>query len=145
MRWTGLAIRDALTLSKEEIQAAGSYYRVVTSRQKTGTHVSVPLQSEIAIELLATPNDNPDFLFWDGKRDAYLFTVCMGQKVRRAFEAAGLDDGQHMKSHRLRDTFAVELLQRGVQWRKSVSCWVIPASRPRKSTMQNGSRAGRTG
>lgn len=114
MRYSGLAIRDALTLSKEEVQAAGSYYRVVTSRQKTGTHVSVPLQSEIALELLRTPNDTPEFFFWDGKRDAYLFTVCMGQKVRLAFVAAGLDDGQHMKSHRLRDTFAVELLQRGV-------------------------------
>jgi integrase len=114
MRWTGLAIRDALTLSKEEVQRAGSNYRVVTSRQKTGTHVSVPLQSEIALELLATPNDNLDYFFWDGKRDAYIFTVGMGKKVRLAFEAAGLDDGQHMKSHRLRDTFAVELLQRGV-------------------------------
>ena len=115
MRWSGLAIRDALTLSKEEIQDTGKgFYRVVTSRQKTGTHVSVPVQAAVMDEILGTPNDNPEYLFWDGKRDAYLFSVCMGRRVRRAFEAAGLDDGQHMKSHRLRDTFAVELLSRGV-------------------------------
>jgi len=116
MRWSGLAIRDALTLERAEIifDAAKGIFRVVTSRQKTGTHVSVPVPPGVAREVLDTPNDSPDYILWDGKRDAYLFSVCMGQKVRRAFEAAGLDDGQHMKSHRLRDTFAVELLQKGI-------------------------------
>lgn len=117
-RWTGLAIRDALTLSRAELlfDPARSVYRVVTSRQKTGTDVSVPIPVSVAAELLRIPNTctSPDYFFWDGKRDEYLFTVSMGQRVKKCFVQAGLDDGQHMKSHRLRDTFAVELLQKGV-------------------------------
>ena len=115
MRYTGLAIRDALQLSKAEMTDTGKgYYRVTTSRQKTGTDVSVPVQAAVALELLDTPNDTPEYFFWDGKRDGYLMTVSMGQRVKKVFTAAGLDDGQHMKSHRLRDTFAVELLSKGV-------------------------------
>lgn len=39
MRWSGLAIRDALTLKREELRhdKAKDLYRIVTSRQKTGT------------------------------------------------------------------------------------------------------------
>jgi integrase/recombinase XerD len=103
-------------LSRSELlhDATKGLYRVVTCRQKTGTDVSVPIPTAVAEELLTTPNDSNAYFFWDGKRDEYLFSVSIGQKVKRAFIRAGLDDGQHMKSHRLRDTFAVELLQRGV-------------------------------
>jgi hypothetical protein len=40
MRWSGLAIRDAVTLERGEIlhDAARNVYRVTTKRQKTGTH-----------------------------------------------------------------------------------------------------------
>lgn len=50
MRHSGLAIRDALTLERNEIQhdARRDIYRVVTARQKTGTHVSVPIPPEVA-------------------------------------------------------------------------------------------------
>lgn len=115
-RYSGLAIRDAVTLPKTELihDTTRGLYRVVTSRQKTGTHVSVPIPPWVAEELLATPNNNPDYFFWDGKRDEYLFSVTVGQRVKKVFVEAALDDGQHMKFHRLRDTFAVELLQRGV-------------------------------
>jgi integrase/recombinase XerD len=113
-RWSGLAIRDALTLPKTGLQCSGGVYRVVTSRQKTGTDVSVPIPTAVALELLSLPNDNPEYFFWDGKQDPYLCMVSMGARVKRCFVQAGLDDGQHMKSHRLRDTFAVELLQKGV-------------------------------
>ena len=43
MRHSGLAIRDALTLERKEIQhdTRKGLYRIVTARQKTGTHVSV--------------------------------------------------------------------------------------------------------
>ena len=41
---SGLAIRDAVTLRRDEIihDKAKKLYRIVTARQKTGTHVSVP-------------------------------------------------------------------------------------------------------
>ena len=48
MRWSGLAVRDAVTLERADIQDAGGFYRVVTARQKTGTHVSVPIPAPVA-------------------------------------------------------------------------------------------------
>jgi site-specific recombinase XerD len=55
MRWSGLAIRDAVTLERTAIQheEATGVYRVVTSRQKTGTDVSVPIPPDVAKEVLA--------------------------------------------------------------------------------------------
>src|ERR1035437_231735 len=44
MRWTGLAIMDALTLRRDELvhDESKCVYRVVTQRTKTGTDVTVP-------------------------------------------------------------------------------------------------------
>ena len=118
MRWTGLAIRDALTLERAEIHhdETKGIYRVVTSRQKTGTHVSVPIHPAVAAELLAVPNGSPEHLFWDGKQDAFFFQINWAARyVKPIWEAAGIEQGgQRMRSHRLRDTFAVELLIKGV-------------------------------
>src|SRR5260370_329395 len=46
MRHSGLAIRDAVTLERSEIQHdhKKKIHRIVTNRQKTGTHVSVPIR-----------------------------------------------------------------------------------------------------
>jgi integrase/recombinase XerD len=64
MRWSGLAIGDALQLERAQITLRGGVYRVVTSRQKTGVDVSVPLPPHVAREVLAVPNDaNPSYLF----------------------------------------------------------------------------------
>ena len=54
MRWSGLAIRDALTLKRGEIQydEAKDIHRIVTARQKTRVHVSVPVPPDVATELL---------------------------------------------------------------------------------------------
>jgi integrase len=114
MRYSGLAIRDALTLERAEIQKAEGFYRVTTSRQKTGVHVSVPIPTAIAEEILAGENSNPKFVFWSGNGNPESIVKNWTKNhVRPAFLAAGLDTG-HMKSHRLRDTFAVDLLERGV-------------------------------
>jgi integrase/recombinase XerD len=117
MRWTGLAIRDALTLERAEFHKDESkgIYRVVTERQKTGTHVSVPVHPKIAEEILATPNDSAKHIFWDGNCDAANFSASFGTRfVSKAFAAAGIFSEGNMKSHRLRDTFAVDLLEKGV-------------------------------
>ena len=66
MRWSGLAIRDAVTLQREELILANGFYRIVTARQKTGTHVSVPIPNAVAEELLTVLNGNPKFFFWTG-------------------------------------------------------------------------------
>ena len=52
MRWSGLAIRDAVTLRREEIQynKAKKLHSILTSRQKRGTHCYVPIPPEVAAE-----------------------------------------------------------------------------------------------
>lgn len=117
MRWSGLAIGDALALRRTDVeQDKRGTYRVETQRQKTGTHVSVALPPKVAEEILATPNDNPKYLFWSGNGQfKSLLTTFQRRYILRVFKKAGLyDENAHMVSHRLRDTFAVHLLERGV-------------------------------
>ena len=68
MRWSGLAIRDAVTLERDAIQFDDwrKLYRVRATRQKTGTDVSVVIPAAVAEELLAVTNDNPRYFFWTG-------------------------------------------------------------------------------
>lgn len=117
MRWSGLAIRDALTLRRDALQqdATKGLYRIVTARQKTGTHVSVPIPPKVAKELLAVKNANATYVFWSGEGEAESITKNWAKYyIAPIFKAAGLVGEGHMMSHRLRDTFAVDLLSKGV-------------------------------
>ena len=117
MRWSGLALGDALTLRRDQITCANEIYRVTTSRQKTGTDVSVPLPTEVAKEILAVPNAlNANYLFWSGESTRESLTTRWTVRyIRPVFEAAELYDSiGNSVSHRLRDTFAVDLLTKGV-------------------------------
>jgi integrase/recombinase XerD len=116
MRWTGLAIRDAVTLERSEIQfdKAAKLHSIVTSRQKTGTHVSVPLKPDVALELLAVLNGNPKYVFWTGNGLESSTVTHWQDDMRTLFRAAKIESDGHMRSHRLRDTFAVDLLSKGV-------------------------------
>jgi integrase/recombinase XerD len=116
MRWSGFAIRDAVTLRREEIvfNKTKALHSIVTSRQKTGTHVSVPIPKAVAKELLAALNGNPVYVFWTGQGTE---TTCVShwqEDFRKLFKAAGIVARGNMLSHRLRDTFAVDLLEKGV-------------------------------
>jgi integrase/recombinase XerD len=116
MRWSGLAIRDALTIRRDEvIQDKGKgLYRVVTARQKTGTHVSVPIPADVAQELLAVLKDNQAHVFWSGNGEEESATKNWAKFIAKLFADAGIKKSGHMMSHRLRDTFAVDLLEKGV-------------------------------
>lgn len=116
MRWSGLAVRDASMLRTDELlYSSRKTYHVTTARQKTGVHVSVPIPPDVALEILAVAIKGADYLF-------YTHTSCtpvsFAQKrcleISRAFRRAGIRSRGHMVSHRLRDTFAVDLLQKGV-------------------------------
>jgi integrase/recombinase XerD len=130
MRHSGLAIRDAVTLERAEIvwDAKKKAHRIVTSRQKTGVHVSILLAPDVSKELLEVLNGNERYVFWNrgafggnastkrGTNGQETTVVGMYQTaLRDLFKAAGvyLED-QHMVSHRLRDTFAVGMLEKGV-------------------------------
>jgi integrase/recombinase XerD len=117
MRWSGLAIRDALTLKRGELQhdKTKKLYRIVTARQKTGTHVSVPIPHDVAQELLTIANGNPEYIFWSGMGEEESITKNWAKYyIAPLFKAAKIQNNGHMMSHRLRDTFAVDLLQKGV-------------------------------
>jgi integrase/recombinase XerD len=117
MRWSGLAIRDALTLKRAELQhdKKKKLYRIVTARQKTGTHVSVPIPLDVAQELLTVLNGNPEYVFWSGIGDEESITKNWAKYyISPLFKAAKIQNEGHMMSHRLRDTFAVDLLEKGV-------------------------------
>ena len=85
----------------------------MTSRQKTGTHVSVPIPADVAHEILAVANGNAVYVFWSGKGDEESATKNWAKYLARLFDDANITSG-HMRSHRLRDTFAVDLLEKGV-------------------------------
>ena len=114
MRYSGLAIRDAVTLEREEIQhdTKKGIHRIVTKRQKTCTHVSVPIQPEVVKEVLAAQNGNPRYVFWNTGTGTEQTAVTNWQHdLRTVFRAAGLPEGH---PHQLRHTFAVSLLREGV-------------------------------
>jgi integrase/recombinase XerD len=111
MRWSGLAIGDALTLPKAEIIQVGNRYRVATVRQKTKTDVTVSLPPDVGREILAVKYDGPH-IFWNGKSD--IVKSWTKYVIAPIFKAAKIDRGGNMMSHRLRDTFAVHYLEQGV-------------------------------
>lgn len=115
MRHSGLAIFDAVTLERNEIIKDGNgVHRIVTARQKTGTHVSVPIPDAVAEELLAVLNGNPRYVFWStGNGKAQSAVTNWQHDLRSVFyDAFGKDT--EFSSHCLRDTFAVHLLSKGV-------------------------------
>jgi integrase/recombinase XerD len=115
MRWSGLAIRDVVTLRRDEILREKHLTRIVTARQKTGTHVSVPIPPDVAKEILAVANGNPEYIFWSTGNGKEQSAVTNWQHdLRQLFKDAGIKSAGNMLSHRLRDTFAVDLLEKGV-------------------------------
>jgi len=60
----------AVTVRRDEIiqDKKQGLHRIVTARQKTGTHASVPIPPDVAAEVIALLNGNPVYVFWTGSR-----------------------------------------------------------------------------
>lgn len=119
MRWSGLAVRDAALLKRKDLLKNGNTYRIVRERQKTGADLYVPLPPKIGREVVAVANGNPEYVFWNRRGGEANHTEKAaaqrwGKKISAAFTAAGIVSEGNMISHRLRDTYAVDLLQKGV-------------------------------
>lgn len=116
MRFSGLAIQDAVTLKRSEISQNHdkTVYRVVTSRQKNDNHVYVPIPADLAEELLQVANGNKKYVFWSGNGKPETIAKHWSMHFSALFDEAGVKCDGYMKSHRLRDTFAVSLLLKGV-------------------------------
>ncbi len=107
MRYSGLAIQDAATLSKDAITESLMTLR----RAKTGEVVVVdlPRAALTALSAIARP-DNP-YYFWTGRSKPVTAAKTWRDRLQRVALKAGVKD---FRPHRLRDTFAVELLLQGV-------------------------------
>jgi len=122
MRWSGLAIRDAATLERRRLLPDGDgWYKLFLRRAKTGVPVYASIPPDVAAGLLATPNSNSRYFFWDGaaanctgkdlERVEERLVNHWGRLFRKLSEAAQLTNefGEPLRfhSHMLRDTFAV--------------------------------------
>jgi integrase/recombinase XerD len=117
MRWSGLRIRDALTLERTRLINDD----LVLYQAKTGTPVYVPLPPQVAEELRTIPagaKPNPRYFFWSGNGLPKSAVADWQRSFRRLFKLAALEKGDGSAKrcfpHMLRDTFAVEMLLAGV-------------------------------
>lgn len=115
MRWSGLAVQDASCLPTDALlYSSDKTYHVTTARQKTGVHVSVPIPTAVAQDILAGANKGAAHLFWTGNGKKQSWVTNVQHEFRKLFKDAGIKAAGNMLSHRLRDTFAVDLLSKGV-------------------------------
>ncbi|MGB0115884.1 MAG: tyrosine-type recombinase/integrase [Terriglobales bacterium] len=108
LRYSGLRIRDAVTLRRDRVQKG----KLFLYTAKTGTAVWCPLPAAVTDALAAIPlAKDAQYFFWTGESEP---KSCVGdwqRSLRRLFRLAGVPDAH---AHRFRDTFAVELLLAGV-------------------------------
>lgn len=104
MRYSGLAIGDAVAVEKAAIDASGE---LVLRRAKTGSVVTVALPDFAvdALDSIARPDRR--HYFWTGASDRDTAAKYWRNRLHPVAREAGVEDFQ---PHRLRDTFAVELL-----------------------------------
>ncbi len=111
MRYTGLRISDAVGFTTDRLDGN----KVFLYTKKTGEPVSTKLPGAILEVLLSTPRVTETRFFWSGNGDRKTAVGDWQAKMKRAFDEAKIVKGvSNTMSHRLRDTFSVELLQRGV-------------------------------
>jgi integrase len=129
MRWSGLAVRDASGLRRDELFKRDGYYAIQRTRRKIlsakGTDraevVYIPIPDDIGKMLESVANDTPEYFFWSKRnrqdrksQDELYFSHNMSVAISDVFDAARVKSAGYMVSHRLRDTFACELLAKGV-------------------------------
>ncbi len=108
MRYSGLAIRDACTLARAAVDGPSLTLR----RAKTGVLVICDLPGPVAAELDAWGRGEAHF-FWTGKSTPKCVAAYWRRRMAEIASRAGVEA---FRPHRLRDTFAVELLLAGVSF-----------------------------
>lgn len=100
---TGLAIRDAIQLERENLQEnkLGHWLRI--ERQKTRKPVRQRLHPSLYKELLGVTNGNPKYIFWNGTSLPTSATGLWQADLRQVMKDCGLWIKGNL-SHRFRDT-----------------------------------------
>ena len=107
MRYAGLSIQDAVTCSRNHINGD----TLVLRRAKTGELVIVHLPDLVIESLRSITLNGSPYFFWSGESKPITATKFWRRRLKAVARKAGVAD---FKPHRLRDTFAVELLSRDV-------------------------------
>lgn len=106
MRYSGLAIQDAATLARDRLDGT----LLTLRRGKSGELVQVDLPEPVVAALESLPVDGRHY-FWTGKSAPATAAKLWRRRLLAVAANAKVED---FRSHRLRDTFAVELLLAGV-------------------------------
>jgi integrase/recombinase XerD len=106
LRYTGLRIRDAVTLRRDAIRGNRLFLRTA----KTGTDVFCPLPPDVVKALVAVLPKGK-FYFWSGESKPKSAVGDYQKSLTKIFEAAEVPRAH---AHLFRHTFATHLLQQGV-------------------------------
>ena len=126
MRWTGLRIRDAVTLERNRLShdPATDIWSVMVYQKKTGDPVYCPIPPDVAEALRTIPasqkgNTNDKYFFWTGSGLPKTIVSNWQRSYGKLFRLTALKEpgGQPKRCHphMLRDTFAVESLLAGMR------------------------------
>lgn len=107
MRFSGLRISDAATLPHSRVMRG----KLFLYTSKTGTPVYCPLPPIVIQALDAIHRPGEFYFFWTGKSKAKTVITHWWGCLKRVFELAEIQGGH---PHRFRDTFAADLLLRGI-------------------------------
>ena len=107
MRYSGLAIGDAVTLNREAVVGT----ELTLRRAKSGELVMVDLPYVVIRAIRPLRGANPDFFWWSGRGMRVTTAKYWRARLGEIASHAGVAD---FHPHRLRDTFAVGLLTAGV-------------------------------
>lgn len=129
MRWTGLRIRDAVTLERDRLSydADNQMWNVMVYQKKTGDPVYCPIPPHVAELLRGVPasqkgNANERHFFWTGAGLPKTITSNWQRSYGKLFKLANLRESDGLPKrchpHVLRDTFAVESLLSGMRARR---------------------------
>jgi len=126
MRWTGLRIRDAVTLERNRLSLnpADGMWSVIVHQRKTGEPVYCPIPPDVAEALLNVPasqkgNTNEKYFFWTGAGLPKTVVSNWQRSYGKLFKLANLKEpdgsAKRCHPHMFRDTFAVESLLSGMR------------------------------
>lgn len=126
MRWTGLRIRDAVTLERRRLvrDPESDLWSVMVYQKKTGDPVYCPIPPHVAEILQDVPasqkgNTNERYFFWTGEGLAKTITSNWQRSYAKLFKLCALKEAdgspKRCHPHMLRDTFAVESLLSGMR------------------------------